>query len=140
MKKYVKPTMNGEMFVANEYVGACFVVECNVPGGTDYEYLYSETNGEAGLQTTANNGVEADKLLLKKLNISGCGGAHIGVIHNGSSTLPYNGYWVYEKYLGWGNYETITLDVYWWEEKLGSNYDYHATATPETAYSNPNAS
>lgn len=37
MKKYVKPTMNGEMFVANEYVGACWKIGCNTSAANDYE-------------------------------------------------------------------------------------------------------
>lgn len=37
MKKYMKPTMNGEMFVANEYIGACWGVSCNTSSANDIE-------------------------------------------------------------------------------------------------------
>lgn len=35
MKKYVKPLMESEAFVANDYIGACFLIDClciNDPG------------------------------------------------------------------------------------------------------------
>lgn len=34
-KEYVKPAMEGESFVANEYVAACWVVACPDCGGKD---------------------------------------------------------------------------------------------------------
>lgn len=136
MKKYVKPTMNGEMFVANEYVGACYVINCNVPDAVDWSgfwpegldvYLYSESNGSSGLQTTGSN---PDKLILSGNGIGGCDEWHKGVI---SGTAPsYNGYWVIE--------DQDPIQVYWWDEELGSAYDVHATTSPQTAKSNPNAS
>ena len=40
-RAYVRPTMVGERFVANEYVAACWKIECNVPTG----YGYIDNNG-----------------------------------------------------------------------------------------------
>ena len=43
-RTYVRPTMVGERFVANEYVAACgesgkvYKFECNAPGGKLYYY------------------------------------------------------------------------------------------------------
>ena len=41
-----KPQMNEVAFAANEYVAACWSVNCNVPYGKGY----FETNGESGYQ------------------------------------------------------------------------------------------
>ena len=54
-RAYVRPTMVGERFVANEYVAACgdsgkvYKFECNAGGGVPGN-VYQETNGESGLQ------------------------------------------------------------------------------------------
>lgn len=53
-RTYVRPTMVGERFVANEYVAACgesgkvYKFECNAPGGKLYYYQNSDgkINGE----------------------------------------------------------------------------------------------
>lgn len=53
-RTYVRPTMVGERFVANEYVAACgesgkvYKFECNAPGGNLYYYPNSDgkINGE----------------------------------------------------------------------------------------------
>lgn len=39
-KEYVKPAMQGECFVANEYVSACFYADCNISGN-----VYIDSNG-----------------------------------------------------------------------------------------------
>ena len=50
-REYVKPVMQSEEFVANEYVAACWTIHCNVPTGTGY----LETNSQVGLQITGSN-------------------------------------------------------------------------------------
>lgn len=42
-RAYVRPTMVGERFVANEYVAACWKINCNVPWG--YGYMDKNGNG-----------------------------------------------------------------------------------------------
>lgn len=56
-RAYVRPTMVGERFVANEYVAACGDTEygkykfvCDAGGGARGD-VYEETNGQPGLQT-----------------------------------------------------------------------------------------
>ena len=55
-RTYVRPTMVGERFVANEYVAACGDTEygkykfiCDAGGGKKRD-VYEETNGQDGLQ------------------------------------------------------------------------------------------
>lgn len=56
MREYVKPTMEGEVFAANEYIAAChdinkvYKFKCDAGGGKSGS-VYLETNGEPGLQT-----------------------------------------------------------------------------------------
>ena len=56
MREYVKPTMEGEVFAANEYVAAChdinkvYKFKCDAGGGRSGS-VYLETNGKTGLQT-----------------------------------------------------------------------------------------
>ena len=45
-REYVKPVMQSEEFVANEYVAACWKMKCNVP----YGFGYYEKNGVTGYQ------------------------------------------------------------------------------------------
>lgn len=45
-KEYVKPSISGEEFVANEYIAACWSIKCNVPWG----FGYFERNGKSGYQ------------------------------------------------------------------------------------------
>ena len=37
MREYIRPTMQGEMFVANEYVAACWGVACSTGDANDVE-------------------------------------------------------------------------------------------------------
>lgn len=56
MREYVKPTMEGELFAANEYIAAChdinkvYKFKCDAGGGRSGT-VYLETNGKPGLQT-----------------------------------------------------------------------------------------
>ena len=78
MKKYMKPTMEGQMFVSNEFVSACgdsgttYLIECNAPAGNLYTYYndggwfgtddyYDVVKGEDFSATTAQ---QYDKHLL----------------------------------------------------------------------------
>lgn len=68
-RAYVRPTMVGERFVANEYVAACGDTEygkykftCDAGGGA-LGIVYQETNGRPGLQRFATLNYPADKNL-----------------------------------------------------------------------------
>lgn len=68
-RAYVRPTMVGERFVANEYVAACGGTEygkykftCDAGGGA-LGIVYQETNGRPGLQRLATLNYPADKNL-----------------------------------------------------------------------------
>lgn len=73
-RAYVRPTMVGERFVANEYVAACWKINCNVPWG----YGYMDKNGNGHFDSS-------DELLTPKnifggpKDVKGCGIWHTGV-------------------------------------------------------------
>lgn len=51
-KKYVKPSINMDVFQANEYIAACFSGKCNVPVSPigSFYVMYKESNGTSGYQ------------------------------------------------------------------------------------------
>ena len=126
--RWEEPRIKVQKFMPNEYVAACYVINCNVPGTG---YLYAETNGEPGLQSTGRN---ADEFLVGP--VSACNQWHKGVIQDNPPEA--NGYWYQPGFMGW---DSSTTDVYWWEENLGSSSDIHATTVMNREWeTNPNAS
>lgn len=127
-KKWEEPRIVVQKFTPNEYVAACYVINCNVPG---YGYIYAETNGEPGLQRDGRN---PDEFLVGP--VSACNRWHKGVIQDNAPEA--NGYWYQPGGIFWGS---STTDVYWWEEDLGSSSDIHATTVMDREWqTNPNAS
>lgn len=119
-RAYVRPTMVGERFVANEYVAACgdsgtvYNFVCNAGEGVPGE-VYQETNGVQGLQKYPNiypQKYVADKKLtlgLLKFYVS-CNETHKASTMDNFSA----GYYVPE---GGGN----PMDVIIWRGKEGNN-------------------
>ena len=123
-KKYVRPTMVGEKFTANEYVAACFMINCVTPNnnGTFFT-LYDDSDGNGTFNP------DTDKELYNSwLGFSGCGTWHKNVEWDGDSIKP-NGFvedWNRKKY-----------PVFYWKDKKG----YHSTVAGKENYAtNPNAS
>ena len=66
-KEYVKPIMESEEFVANEYVASCILITCNrsegkcskrtdkITGYTDIEAYLTATGGTSRLHTATEN-------------------------------------------------------------------------------------
>ena len=131
-KIWTAPKAEVEQFMANEYVAACYKINCNVG---DFNTLWNESNNVEGLQTEGKNGVPADEQLLSYASRYGCQKWHNGVIRDSDPEL--NGYIVSYSLTG---RKTVT-PVFWWKEKLGSSSDYHATYLGSQTYeTNPNAS
>lgn len=107
-RAYVRPTMVGERFVANEYVAACGDTEygkykftCDAGGGVSGD-VYQESNGKPGFQ----KGYGGDEWL---------GGYHAcGTTHEANTTDGFqNGYYISDG----GD----TVDVIIWRGKRGDN-------------------
>lgn len=107
-RAYVRPTMVGERFVANEYVAACGDTEygkykftCDAGGGVSGD-VYRESNGKPGFQ----KGYGGDKWL---------GGYHAcGTTHEASTTDNFlDGYYIPDS----GKVENVII----WRGKRGNN-------------------
>lgn len=107
-RAYVRPTMVGERFVANEYVAACGDTEygkykftCDAGGGVSGD-VYRESNGKPGFQ----KGYGGDEWL---------GGYHAcGTTHEANTTDDFqNGYYIPDG----GD----AVDVIIWRGKRGDN-------------------
>lgn len=119
MREYVKPTMEGEVFAANEYIAACgdsgtvYKFTCDAGNGKSGS-VYLETNGQPGLQSDGKN---ADRYL---------SGYHAcGTTHEAESTDGFlDGYYVTQEWVGswWGgHWETVTTPVIVWRGPYGNN-------------------
>lgn len=112
-RAYVRPTMVGERFVANEYVAACGDTEygkykftCDAGGGVSGD-VYRESNGKPGFQKGyALFGYGGDECL---------GGYHAcGTTHEANTTDDFqNGYYIPDG----GD----AVDVIIWRGKRGDN-------------------
>lgn len=112
-RAYVRPTMVGERFVANEYVAACGDTEygkykftCDAGGGVSGD-VYRESNGKSGFQKGYGLfGHGGDKWL---------GGYHAcGTTHEASTTDDFlDGYYIPDS----GKVENVII----WRGKRGNN-------------------
>lgn len=131
-KTYIKPTLENETFILQEYIATCYIVNCNVGS---FDELWLESNGQRGLQREGSKYHPADTKVLEAewfSSLHGCQEYHKGVTKNPKA----NGY-IYKKG-GWGgHYE----EVFAWKENLGSEYDWHASLMNLQEWeTNPNAS
>ena len=129
-KKWVEPEILVQQFVANEYVAACYKIRCTTPkDNSTFYYLYDDTN---------NNGIwdKYDrKLYTNMLGFKGCNKWHKGVIRDEAPKA--NGFVTKGIIPGLDQ----SYAVFWWNEKLGSDINYHSmTPGNENYETNPNAS
>lgn len=112
-RAYVRPTMVGERFVANEYVAACGDTEygkykftCDAGGGVSGD-VYRESNGKSGFQKGYD--------LLGDGGDEWLGGYHAcGTTHEANTTDDFqNGYYIPDG----GD----AVDVIIWRGKRGDN-------------------
>ena len=126
-----EPQVMVEGFKPNQYIAACYKIKCTTPqGNSTFYYLYDDSNGNGRWD-------RKDELLYSNGwgGFSGCNKWHKGVIQD--NPPKENGFVTrgtkpdyYEAY-----------PVYWWNEKLGADSDYHVmTPGNENYETNPNAS
>ena len=120
-RKYTKPSMSIDMFEANEYIAACWKINCNVPRG----YGYIDRNG--------NGKYDGRDKKLTTDNVSGCGTWHKGVEGVPGDGPTGNSMW--HPSSGENDYP-----VYYWRDGYGF-YDIHFSKASDAQWeSNPNAS
>lgn len=122
-KEYVRPTMVGEKFVANEYVAACWKINCNVPYG--FGFVDNNGNGKYDERT--------DKYIARG---SGCNEVHVGVESDNGPVA--NAMWQPTGTFG-GN-RGDAYPVFWFQTGRGNN-DQHFSKVEDAEWeTNPNAS
>lgn len=123
-RAYVRPTMVGERFVANEYVAACWKIECNVPTG----YGYIDNNG--------NGQFDPGDERLTPYDVSGCGKYHTGVKGVPDDGPKANAMWHPASWIG----TKKDYPVYYWRDGNG-RLDVHFSKVADAKWeTNPNAS
>lgn len=133
-REYVKPVMQSEEFVANEYVAACWKMKCNVP----YGFGYYELNGEEGYQK------DGDKYIAG--GAAGCGEDYVA--HGITTSKPTANAWWQEttKSHGGGHSGSVTnvgdpIQVfYFYEDSKGHQSDHFSVIGTQEYEKRPNAS
>ena len=139
MKKYIKPTMESEVFIANEYIGACSdltggvkylfkcdagLIEKNSIWGTYYEPTDGDlTNSTGTINFTDNNYHSQYMGNSTYVSYSACDATHE------ASTMDTFLLGRFYPNGGNNNLSGSYSDVYIWFEPKGYNrYDIHATS------------
>lgn len=138
-KTYSKPILENEDFIPQEYIAACWLIECDVKTGSGYW----ETNGEAGCQPHGylkkldhfpwGKWVKGDKAILE--DARGCGITHKGVQ---LPTAPSpNCYWVTDE-----DNPPKEFNAFYWYQKVegGDGHLPQHFSTLRNFETNPNAS
>lgn len=122
-RNWVKPLAVVQQFVPNEYVAACWKINCNVPVG----YGYLDNNGNGAYDW-------GDTLLTPRgREVRGCGTYHSGVEGVPDDGPVANAMWHPSR--GGKDYE-----VYYWRDGKGT-YDVHFSKVDDAEWeTNPNAS
>lgn len=121
-KEYVRPMMESETFITDEYIAACWTVWCNVPDGTGYY----EKNGEPGYQS----GYDGDEKIASGW---GCGTSHTasGIDAAGPSA---NAMWQEDRS---GEF----YEVFYWRARVHGSLSDHFSKVEDAKWEkNPNAS
>ena len=59
MKTYIKPMMDAELFATNEYIGACYQLECvYAPGNANGQYHTDGTGDQSGCGNPLNQSIQ----------------------------------------------------------------------------------
>lgn len=129
-REYVKPVMQSEEFVANEYVAACWKMKCNVP----YGFGYYELNGVDGYQK------DGDKYIA-----GGAAGCDEDYVAHGITTLEptANAMWqkttkgLFGNVINWGAPIPV---FYFYEDSKGHQSHHFSVIGSEEYEKSPNAS
>ncbi len=117
-KKYVRPTMESETFITDEYVAACWTVWCNVPYGIGY----IEKNAEDGYQPREDEFIVEGR---------GCGSEHTasGIDAAGPAANAM-----------WDPYDGKPFEVFYWKNNKDGSGHHFSKVKDAKWEKNPNAS
>lgn len=123
-----KPEMHEFAFAANEYVAACWKINCNVP----YGFGFFDKNGQKGYQRGEDDYIAQG---------SGCGEYHIGIQSDNGPVK--NAWWQPQTWTIWGGVnDGEAYEVFHFTTGDGtSNNEHHFSKVEDAEWeTNPNAS
>lgn len=135
MKKiWTKPVAIVEKFAANEYVAACWKINCNVPSG----YGYTDTNNNGRYDANTDVLLTPADRRGNPDSVRGCGTWHTGVAGVPDDGPVANAMWHAEGQWPWSSDEDYA--VFFWRDGDGA-HDVHFSKVSDAQWeTNPNAS
>ena len=127
MRTYVKPIMDSEVFVANEYVAACWKIECNVERGIGFYDINNNGQYDSGDQKICRDNPRV-----------GCGEWHNGVAGVPDDGPTANAMWQPANFLGKPRGDAYP--VYYWSDGQGDTHKHFSKVDDAQWETNPNAS
>lgn len=128
-KVWRRPEGVVQQFAANEYVAACWKINCNVPTG----FGFIDNNG--------NDKYDREDTKLTSNGVYGCGVWHTGVQGVPGDGPKANAMWQPQK---WGlfGYQNAgsAYDVYYWSDGNGQTHRHFSKVSDAEWETNPNAS
>ena len=144
MKTYVKPMMESEVFMANEYVAVCWGVACDVGWANDHEKKYGFWAGGDVSHAIDHCGNSSNQVIYDHDN-DGVGEAMVETGTDGLGTLPCTIYTDYNRYTGRFTGQTSASqvkvdDLIYWTTSSGSRTWHHKGRVIAAAEGHPNRS
>lgn len=129
-KVWRRPEGVVQQFAANEYVAACWKINCNVPTGFGFIDNNGNDKYDQGDTKLTNNGVY------------GCGVWHTGVQGVPGDGPKANAMWQPQKWSFFGGYQNAgsAYDVYYWSDGNGQTHRHFSKVSDAEWETNPNAS
>lgn len=130
-REYTTPVMECETFVPDEYVAACWKINCNVPTG----FGFIDNNG--------NDRYDRGDEKLTSDGVQGCGVWHAGVEGVPNDGPKANAMWQPQEWDWWDmEYENAgpAYDVYYWSDGRGQTHRHFSKVSDAQWETNPNAS
>ena len=121
--------MESEVFAANEYIAACWRINCNVPTG----FGFIDNNG--------NDQYDRGDDKLTSDGVYGCGVWHTGVQGVPDDGPTANAMWQPQRhgFLGYQD-DGPAYDVYYWSDGYGQTHRHFSKVSDAEWETNPNAS
>ena len=128
---YESPKMMVQPFVPDEYVAACWRINCNVPTG----YGFIDNNGNDRYDGRIDEKLTSD-------GVYGCGVWHAGVEGVPDDGPVANAMWQPQQWHFFTGYENDgpAYDVYYWSDGQGQTHRHFSKVSDAEWETNPNAS
>lgn len=140
MREYIRPTMHGEIFAANEYVAACWGVSCDTDKSNDIEWSFYPNPVKAEVTHSPLYCGQRTHQAIFDYDNDGNADAMYEINTNGLSTLQCTRY-TDSNYEHSTNFSGVEVgDVIYWTTSAG-NKTWHHQGTVEGKYpGHPNRS